>query len=43
MRELSFRITEAQLHNLGSLLAAKATGRLLVCECGGGQVMFSDD
>lgn len=43
MRELSFRITEAQLHNLGSLLAAKATGKVLVCECGGGQAMFSTD
>ena len=43
MKEYSFRITEAQLHNLGSLLAAKAMGRVHVCECGGGQAMFSDD
>lgn len=43
MREFSFRITEAQLHNLGSLLAAKATGRVLICECGGGQARLSDD
>ena len=43
MKEYSFRITEAQLHNLGSLLAAKAMGRVLVCECGGGRAMFSDD
>ena len=43
MKEYSFRITEAQLHNLGSLMAAKAIGEMLVCECGGGQAMFSDD
>ena len=42
MREFSFRITEAQLHNLGSLLAAKANGEMLVCECGGGQAVLSD-
>ena len=43
MKEYSFRITEAQLHNLGSLMAAKATGEMLVCECGGGQTVFSND
>lgn len=43
MKEFSFRITEAQLHNLGSLLAAKTTGRVLVCECGGGQTIFSEN
>lgn len=43
MKEYSFRITEAQLHNLGSLMAAKATGEMLVCECGGGQAVFSND
>lgn len=43
MREYSFRITEKQLHNLGSQLAAKATGTLLLCECGGGHAVLSDD
>lgn len=43
MRERSFRITEAQLNNLGSLLAAKASEKMLLCECGGGQAVFSDD
>lgn len=43
MRERIFRITEDQLNNLGSQLAAKATGKMLLCECGGGYAVFSDD
>lgn len=43
MREFSFRITEEQLRNLGSRLAAKATGKMLVCECGCGYAVFSAD
>lgn len=43
MREYSFRITQTQLNSLGSRLAAKTPGRLLVCECGGGYARFSAD
>lgn len=43
MRECSFRITEKQLHDLGSHLAAKVTSKLLLCECGGGYALLSDD
>jgi molybdopterin/thiamine biosynthesis adenylyltransferase len=43
MREYSFRITQEQLHNLGSQLAAKATGQMLLCECGGGYAELSSD
>lgn len=42
MTETSFRITEKQLHNLGSQLAAKAEDYLLVGICGSGKAQFSE-
>ncbi len=41
MKEVTFRITQEQLANLGGLLAAKATEDLILCECGKGEAGFS--
>lgn len=41
MKEVTFRITQEQLANLGGLLAAKATEDLILCECGKGEAAFS--
>ena len=40
MTERTFRITQKQLENLGSLMAAKASGDVILASCGGGRTVF---
>lgn len=40
MTERTFRITQKQLENLGSLMAAKASGNVILASCGGGRTVF---
>ena len=40
--ERSFRITQKQLNNLGSLMASKATGSVILASCGRGRAVFPD-
>ena len=42
MMERSFRITQKQLDNLGSLMASKATGSVILASCGRGRAEFPD-
>lgn len=43
MKEYLFRLTQNQLSTLGGLLAAKAPNEVILCTCGSGQAVFTQN